>query len=264
MNAPVNSPSISPVAVLPAPRPGIAVLPGYSRSSAKSRVRWIASSNESPVPPSAAVQEAIAAAGAGANRYPSLAANELTAAIATRLGLASDQLLAGAGSLALLQLLLSCYAGPGDEVVYAWRSYEAYPILTGVTGATAVEIPLGPAAEHDLHAMAGAITNATRVVIVCSPNNPTGTVTGRGELLQFLELVPPRVLVVLDEAYREFTLPTDDNTDLLAAFPNLAILRTFSKAYGLAGLRVGYLATSPGIAAILRRAAPPFPVSRVA
>jgi len=264
MNAPINSPSLNPAALLPVPRPGIASLPGYSRSVAKSRVRWIASSNESPVPPSAAVQEAIATAGAGANRYPSLAADELVAAIAARLGLDTDRVLAGAGSLALLQLLLSCYAGPRDEVIYAWRSYEAYPILTRVTGATAVEIPLGPAGGHDLRAMAGAITDATRAVILCSPNNPTGTVLGRGELLRFLERVPPHVLVVLDEAYREFMLPAADNADLLAEFPNLAILRTFSKAYGLAGLRVGYLATSPGIAASLRRAAPPFPVSRVA
>ena len=248
----------------PVPRPGISSLPGYSRSAAKSRVRWIASSNESPVPPSPAVQAAIAAAGAGANRYPSLAGDELVAAVAARIGLDPGQVLAGAGSLALLQLLLSTYAGPGDEVVYAWRSYEAYPILTGVAGASAVEIPLAAGARHDLAAMAAAVTDATRAVIVCSPNNPTGTVVEHDELLRFLDRVPPHVLVVLDEAYREFTLPERDEVALLAGHPNLAILRTFSKAYGLAGLRAGYLATSERIAGSLRRAALPFPLSRVA
>ncbi|MFD1212088.1 histidinol-phosphate transaminase [Arthrobacter sp. GCM10027362] len=251
-------------AAAPQPRPGITSLPGYSRSAAKATVRWIASSNESPVPPSPAVLEAIAAAGKGANRYPSLAGDELVATVAARLGLDPGQMLAGAGSLALLQLLLSTYAGPGDEVIYAWRSYEAYPILVGAAGAAAVEIPLDAAARHDLDAMAAAVTEATRAVIVCSPNNPTGTVVDRGELVGFLHRVPPHVLVVLDEAYREFTLPGDEGVGLLADFPNLAILRTFSKAYGLAGLRAGYLAASADIAANLRRAALPFPVSRVA
>ncbi|MGW6172120.1 histidinol-phosphate transaminase [Arthrobacter sp. NPDC055138] len=252
------------VSAAPAPRPGIAALPGYSRSAGKSTARWIASSNESPVPPSPAVLAAIAAAGAAANRYPSLAGDDLVAAIAARLGLDPDQVLAGAGSLALLQLLLSTYTGPGDEVVYAWRSYEAYPILAGVAGAATVEIPLDAQARHDLDAMAAAIGPATRAVIVCSPNNPTGTTVTDAEMLQFLHQVPPHVLVILDEAYREFRLPEHDSVALLADFPNLAVLRTFSKAYGLAGLRAGYLAASEEITTMLRRAALPFPLSRVA
>lgn len=251
-------------AAAPVPRPGIAALPGYSRSAGKSTVRWIASSNESPVPPSPAVQAAIAAAGAAANRYPSLAGDELVGAVAARLGLGPGQVLAGAGSLALLQLLLSTYTGPGDEVIYAWRSYEAYPILTGVAGAEAVEVPLDAAARHDLDAMVAAITPGTRAVIVCSPNNPTGTTVTHAELLRFLHRVPPHVLVILDEAYREFCRPEHDAVALLAGFPNLAVLRTFSKAYGLAGLRAGYLAVSEELAGMLRRAAPPFPLSRVA
>ncbi|MCG2622489.1 histidinol-phosphate transaminase [Arthrobacter sp. I2-34] len=266
----MNVPAASPVPALappggtaPQPRPGIAALPSYSRSAAKSRVRWIASSNETPAPPSPAVQAAITAAGAGANRYPSLAGDQLVAAVAARLGLDAGQVVAGAGSLALLQLLLTVYTGPGDEVVYAWRSYEAYPILTGVAGATAVEIPLAPGARHDLPAMAAALTPAARAVIVCSPNNPTGTVVRHDDLLRFLQQVPPHVLVILDEAYREFARPEHDAAALLADHPNLVILRTFSKAYGLAGLRAGYLAASADIAGMLRRAAPPFPLSLV-
>ncbi|NMR31632.1 histidinol-phosphate transaminase [Crystallibacter degradans] len=248
----------------PSPRPGIATLPEYSRSQGKASVRWIASSNELPVPPSPAVQDAVAAAAADANRYPSLAGDNLVATVAGRLGLEPGQVVAGAGSLALLQLLLSTYAASGDEVIYAWRSYEAYPILVGVTGAAAVEVPLTGGSRHDLKSMAAAITTATRAVIVCSPNNPTGTTVDHEELMDFLDRVPAQVLVILDEAYREFSLPEHDSTHLLKRFANLAVLRTFSKAYGLAGLRAGYLAAGQDIAANLRRAAPPFPVSRVA
>ncbi|QTG81683.1 histidinol-phosphate transaminase [Arthrobacter crystallopoietes] len=248
----------------PSPRPGIAMLPGYSRSAGKASVRWIASSNELPVPPSRAVQDAVAAAAADANRYPSLAGDNLVAAVAGRLGLEPGQVVAGAGSLALLQLLLTTYTGSGDEVIYAWRSYEAYPILVGVTGAAAVEVPLTSATRHDLNSMAAAITTATRAVIVCSPNNPTGTTIDHEELMDFLNRVPAQVLVILDEAYREFSLTEHDSTHLLKKYANLAVLRTFSKAYGLAGLRAGYLAASQDIAANLRRAAPPFPLSRVA
>ena len=140
----------------------------------------------------------------------------------------------------------------------------AYPILAGVAGAAAVEVPLDASARHDLDAMAAAIGPATRAVIVCSPNNPTGTTVTDVEMLQFLHQVPPHVVVILDEAYREFCFPEHDAVTLLAGFPNLAVLRTFSKAYGLAGLRAGYLAASEEITTMLRRAALPFPLSRVA
>ncbi|MHC6219125.1 aminotransferase class I/II-fold pyridoxal phosphate-dependent enzyme [Arthrobacter sp. MMS24-S77] len=186
------------------------------------------------------------------------------AAIARRLGLADDQVVVGAGSLSLLQQLLTAYTGPGTEVVHAWRSYEAYPILVTVAGASSVRVALDAGFRHGLDAMADAITERTKAVIVCNPNNPTGTVIQHDELVRFLSQVPGNVLVVLDEAYREFTQPEEDEVALLAMFPNVVVLRTFSKAYGLAGARVGYLAAAPDIVGNLRRSAPPFGLSRVA
>ncbi|MBB6407022.1 histidinol-phosphate transaminase [Arthrobacter sp. AZCC_0090] len=248
----------------PAPRPEIAALPSYSRASGLGSVTWVASSNESSVPPSSAVQNAMAAATVGLNRYPSLFGDELVAAIARRLGLGDGQVLVGAGSLTLLQQLLTAYSGPGAEVVHAWRSYEAYPILVTVAGAASTRVALDAGLRHRLDAMADAITERTKVVIVCNPNNPTGTVIQHDELLRFLRRVPANVVVVLDEAYREFTQPEEDEVALLATFPNLVVLRTFSKAYGLAGARVGYLAAAPEIVGNLRRSAPPFGLSRVA
>ncbi|MCZ9883463.1 histidinol-phosphate transaminase [Arthrobacter sp. B2a2-09] len=248
----------------PVPRSEIAALPSYSRASGQGSVTWVASSNESSVPPSSAVRNAIAAAAAGLNRYPSLFGDELVAAIARRLGLADEQVMVGAGSLSLLQQLLTAYTGPGSEVVHAWRSYEAYPILVTVAGASSVRVALDAGLGHRLDAMAGAVTERTKAVIVCNPNNPTGTVIQHDELVRFLSQVPGNVLVVLDEAYREFTQPEEDEVALLAMFPNLVVLRTFSKAYGLAGARVGYLAAAPEIVGNLRRSAPPFGLSRVA
>lgn len=250
-------------AARPEPRPEIAALPRYSRASGLATVTWVASSNESSVPPSPAVQKAMAQAAAGVNRYPSLFGDELVAAIAEGLGLASEQLVVGAGSLSLLQQLLTAYTGPGTEVVHAWRSYEAYPILVGVAGASSVRVPLDAGQRQQLDAMAAAITERTKAILVCNPNNPTGTEVGRGELVRFLGKVPGHVLVVLDEAYREFTQPEQDEVALLDDFPNLVILRTFSKAYGLAGARAGYLAASPDIIGNIRASAPPFGLSRV-
>ncbi|WP_427015541.1 histidinol-phosphate transaminase [Pseudarthrobacter sp. P1] len=251
-------------AVRPVPRPEIASLPRYSRAAGLAGVTWVASSNESTVPPSPAVQSAIAAAGAGVNRYPSLFGDRLTAAIAGRLGVPAEQVLAGAGSLPLLAQTLGAYTGAGTDVVHAWRSYEAYPILVAVAGAQSVRVPLDDGARHDLDAMLAAVTEQTRVVIVCNPNNPTGTLRNHEDLVRFLERVPPHVLVVLDEAYREFTEPADDAVALLADFANLVVLRTFSKAYGLAGARAGYLIASPEVAGTIRSAAPPFGLSMVA
>ncbi len=206
----------------------------------------------------------MAASAAGLNRYPSLYGDELVDAIGRRLGLSDEQVTAGAGSLPLLQQLLTAYTGPGTEVVHAWRSYEAYPILIGVAGASSVGVALDSGHRHRLDAMAAAITERTKAVIVCNPNNPTGTTVTHDELLRFLSRVPRDVLVVLDEAYREFSQPERDETSLLPTFPNLVILRTFSKAYGLAGARAGYLTAAPEIIRNLRASAPPFGLSRVA
>jgi histidinol-phosphate aminotransferase len=150
--------------------------------------------------------------------------------------------------------------------LYAWRSFEAYPIITAVSGATSVQVPLVEYV-HDLGAMAGAITDRTRVIFVCNPNNPTGTAVGRDELVRFLHAVPDGVVVALDEAYREFVRDRDvpDGTTLFAEHPNVVVLRTFSKAYGLAGLRVGYaVAADPTIIAALHQTQVPFAVSSIA
>jgi len=161
--------------------------------------------------------------------------------------------------------LLHTVVGPGDEVVFGWRSFEAYPILTSVAGGTAVRVPLR---DHtlDLHAMTAAITARTRLVFVCNPNNPTSTAVGARALTDFADRVPRDVLIVVDEAYREYADPdlVPDGLALLGDRPNVVVLRTFSKAYGLAGLRVGYCVAPPGIAAHVRRTQVPFSVSALA
>ena len=158
---------------------------------------------------------------------------------------------------------------PGDEVVYAWRSFEAYPIVTTLVSARSVQVPLLPDGRHDLPAMARAVTDRTRVIFVCTPNNPTGPAVTAAELVEFLDMVPDDVLVVIDEAYFEFGLDESGVADLdgiavSRGRPNVMVLRTFSKAYGLAGLRVGYGVASPVVAAALRKCATPFGVSSVA
>ncbi|MFJ6418393.1 histidinol-phosphate transaminase [Paeniglutamicibacter sp. NPDC091659] len=248
----------------PEPRPLVGRLPGYSRSASAGTVRWVASSNESWMPPSPAAREAMADIVHRANRYPSLAGDRLVAALAERLGLSATQVAVGAGSLAMLGQILNAYAGPGDEVLYAWRSYEAYPILATLAGAECVEVPLDAAHRHDIGAMAAAVTDRTRVVLLCNPNNPTGTVLDVGEIRSFLDAVPGRVLVVLDEAYLEFSGGSGNTLQLLQDYPNLAILRTFSKAYGLAAVRAGYLLAHGDIVRSIRAVAPPFGLSAVA
>lgn len=178
----------------------------------------------------------------------------------------AEQLAAGTGSVAVLYHLLQAFCEPGDEVVYAWRSFEAYPIAVAVTGAVSVPVPLGPGARHDLDAMAEAVTERTKVVIVCSPNNPTGTAVRPAELEAFLDRVPRHVVVVLDEAYREFARPAHevDGVALQRDHPHLVAMRTFAKAYGLAGFRVGYLVADEVVAAATRACALPFGVSSVA
>lgn len=198
------------------------------------------SSNENPFPPIPEVLAAIA--GASINRYPDAAARALSERLAARFGVAAQEIHVGSGSVSILAALIQAAAAPGDEVVYAWRSFEAYPGLVTVAGATSVMVPNRPDHAHDLDAMAAAITDRTRVVIVCTPNNPTSTIVTADEFERFMAAVPPTVLVLLDEAYAEFVTDPDavDGTTLSGRYPNLVVLRTFSKAYGLAGLRIGY------------------------
>ncbi|MCI0687186.1 MAG: pyridoxal phosphate-dependent aminotransferase [Sporichthyaceae bacterium] len=224
------------------------------------------SSNENPFPPLPSVQTVIADAGSQANRYPDMFATALVARIASRFGVPESHVATGTGSVGVCQQIVQSTAGPGDEVVYAWRSFEAYPIIVQISGATAVRVPLTADERHDLDAMADALTDRTRLVFVCNPNNPTSTAVRRDELERFLDRVPIDVLVVLDEAYREFVRDPDvpDGLQLYRDRPNVCVLRTFSKAYGLAGLRVGFGVAHEPVADALRKTAVPFGVSGIA
>jgi histidinol-phosphate aminotransferase len=223
------------------------------------------SSNESPYDPLPSVEAVIADAGRYVNRYPDNAAAALTEAIADRFGVPPADVAVGCGSVGIAQQLLEAVGEPGAEVMYAWRSFEAYPYLTDLSGATSVRVPLRDYG-HDLPAMAAAITDRTRLIFVCTPNNPTGTAVRRGELTQFLDQVPADCLVVIDEAYVQYVRDPDvpDGLSLYAGRPNVAVLRTFSKAYGLAGLRVGYLIGHEPVAQAVRKTMLPFTVNSLA
>ncbi|ROR72711.1 histidinol-phosphate transaminase [Bogoriella caseilytica] len=250
------------------PRPEIAGLPAYVPGQRPEPGRRIfkLSSNEVALPPLPAVMAAIADAAGDANRYPDMYATALTEALAAHVGVGADQIVAGNGSVAVLSHVLTAVCRPGDEVVIPWRSFEAYPIVLSVAGAQAVPVPLDAEGRHDLARMADAVTERTRAVMLCTPNNPTGPALTHREVRDFLAAVPPQVLVVLDEAYLEFVRNDDpvDGVALAAAHQNLVLLRTFSKAYGLAGLRVGYAVASPALAGAVRSASTPFGVNAAA
>ena len=229
----------------------------YSQGKQAAAEAFKLSSNENPFPPLPAVLEALAAINTTINRYPDGAALPLRSALASRHGVDVSQIQVGAGSISILTQLLSAAAAPGDEVVFSWRSFEAYPGLVTVTGATAVPVPNRADHGHDIPAMIAAVTERTRALIVCTPNNPTGVTVTRAEFDQLLAGVPKDLLVLLDEAYFEFVTEDDrlDGATLLEAHPNLVVLRTFSKAWGLAGLRIGYAVGAAPILAAARAAA---------
>ncbi|GAA4162304.1 histidinol-phosphate transaminase [Gryllotalpicola daejeonensis] len=245
-------------------RPEIAALTAYSQGRSPSADGFKLSSNENPYPALPGVLEA-AAARVEINRYPDGAAVALRTELADRYGVEFGEVIVGAGSSSLLQQLFLAAAAPGDEIVYAWRSFEAYPSFVTITGATSVRVPLTDTLEHDLDALAAAVTERTRVVVVCSPNNPTGPAVPGTAFESFMAAVPSDVLVVLDEAYREFVTDPGavDGQDYLGRYPNLVITRTFSKAYGLAGLRVGYAIGPERLLAAARATAIPFAVTEL-
>jgi len=224
------------------------------------------SSNEVAHPPLPAAVAAMAEAATTANRYPDMGATDLVHAIAKHLKLRPEQVAVGCGSSALCQQLVQITCKTGDEVVFPWRSFEAYPIFARVAGATPRSVPLTADHRVDLPALAAAITPATRLVFVCNPNNPTGTTITKREFEEFMAVVPPTTLVALDEAYFEFvrTQDTPMGTEVVVKHENVVALRTFSKAYGLAGVRVGYAFGNPAIIAALNKVAIPFGVSAVA
>lgn len=247
-------------------RPTLDGIPTYKPGKPAGADAFKLSSNENPYPPLPGVLEAAVAAAGSFNRYPDMAATALTEELAGRFGVPAEHIATGTGSVSVAQSLVLSTAGPGDEVIFAWRSFEAYPIITQVAGATPVPVPLTAGEEHDLDAMLAAITPRTRLIFVCNPNNPTGAAIHREELVRFLDAVPGDVLVVLDEAYREFIRDeaVPDGVELYRDRPNVCVLRTFSKAYGLAGLRVGFAIAHEPVATALRKTAIPFGVSQLA
>jgi histidinol-phosphate aminotransferase len=254
----------------PSPRENVgkipAYVPGKPPTAQPGLTSYKLSSNENPYPPLPGVVEAATAVVEQMNRYPDMGAVALYDALAARFGVPTANLSTATGSVALIYQILQAFCDPGDEVVYAWRSFEAYPIAVTAAAATSVQVPVTATGEHDLDAMAAAVTDRTKVVIVCTPNNPTGPMVTHAELERFLDTVPTRVLVVIDEAYVEFV--TDEEAprslELYRDRPNVMVLRTFSKAYGLAGLRIGYAVAHPPVASALRKTATPFGVNSIA
>lgn len=255
------------------PRPVVDLLPRYAAGKppvpVEGLVSYKLSSNENPLPPIPAVQQAIAGR-TDFNRYPDPLSSKLRGALADFLGVPAEDIVTGAGSLGALNQLLATFAGQNDdgkadEVIYAWRSFEAYPISVGLAGAESVQVPLTAEGRHDLEAMAVAVTARTRMILLCTPNNPTGPILTTAETERFLKTVPSDVVVVIDEAYQEFVRADDavDGIEMYRKHPNVVVLRTFSKAHGLAGLRVGYSVSQPELTQHLRVTATPFAVSQI-
>ena len=254
----------------PKPRSVIEDLPTYKAGRSAAPVAGLIpyklSSNELPFSPPDELLSVIAEAGSQASRYPDPFVSQLTSALADSLGIGSDMLALGTGGVGVCQQIVQAFCDAGDEVIYPWRSFEAYPIICGIAGATSVPVPLDALGKHDLGSMREAVTERTRIIFVCSPNNPTGQVVELQEFVDFMNGIPSDVLVVLDEAYIEFNLNTrvPNSLELLKQYGNLGILRTFSKAFGLAGLRVGYFIAQPAVIDAVRKTAVPFGVSIIA
>ena len=253
--------------ILPRIRPEIAALAPYRQGKQAGPDAFKLSSNENPFDPLPSVLEALAHT-TPINRYPDASATRLRERLAARYGVELDQVHVASGSVAILYQLVQAAASVGDEVVYAWRSFEAYPGLPLVAGATGVQVPLTADARHDLDAMADAVTDRTRAVLLCTPNNPTGPIITSDEFAAFVAKVPGDVLIILDEAYAEF-VTAEGAVDGLAErvferHPNAVVLRTFSKAYGLAGLRVGYAIGQAGVLDAARATGIPLSVTAAA
>jgi histidinol-phosphate aminotransferase len=242
-----------------------AYVPGRPANAASGLVPVKLSSNENPYAPLPSVLEAAIATLQDANRYPDPQATELVHTLAGLCGVAPDNIAVGPGSVALLQQLAQVTSSVGDEVLFAWRSFEAYPLVTVLNGATPVPVPLNNHEEHDLEEMARRISDRTSLILLCTPNNPTGAALTTAAFHRFMRSVPASVLVVIDEAYAEFVRGSHflDGLREWHAYPNVAVLRTFSKAYGLAGLRLGHVIGHPELISGLRRSTVPFAVPSV-
>jgi histidinol-phosphate aminotransferase len=225
----------------------------------------VLASNESPYGLLPSVESTIAGITAGVSRYPDMTSSRLIEAIAAHHAVTPDRVAVGAGSVEVVGQIAAAVVDAGDEVVFGWRAFEAYPIITAVVGGTAVKVPLRDAV-HDLEAMVAAVTDRTRLVLVCNANNPTGTAVGAAELTGLVDQTPDNVLVVIDEAYHHYADPAvvPDALELFGDRPNVVVTRTFSKAYALAGLRVGYCVGAPDVIGATRKTQVPFSVSGLA
>jgi histidinol-phosphate aminotransferase len=252
------------VAGMPAYRPGKGIKQAEAEHGITDAIKL--ASNENPAPTVDPIVAAIQAAATGLNRYADHRATELRSAIAASLGVNPDQVTVGAGSSGLLQQLCMTYIDPGDEVVYPWRSFEVYPVFTALMAGVPVPVPLDADLGFDIDALVAAITPRTKLMFLATPNNPIGNATTVVELRSLLERVRPDVVVCIDEAYREFLDPGfgDPMTELLPDFPNAVVTRTFSKAHGLAGARVGYAIGDARLIAAIDRTLLPFAVSALA
>ncbi len=221
------------------------------------------SSNESPWTPPQSITNAIEKACQNLNRYPDFYKEILTEKLADYYNLAREQIAIDNGSGTLLQNFVRIVANQGDEVIFGTPSFAAYEIDVLLAGAQPIKIPLDQTFTYDLKAIEAALTKKTRLIFICNPNNPTGSFLTTAKLAAFLEAIPPDILVVIDEAYHEFVTEEDQNESLklLAAFDNVALLRTFSKAFGLAGMRIGYALTKPDIVDALNKTVAEFSVS---
>ncbi|MCU1498957.1 MAG: pat, partial [Acidimicrobiales bacterium] len=247
------------IADLPVYRPGRSARAAMSDHGLPSAVKL--ASNELPLAPLPSVASAIEVAVGAGNRYPDHFATELRAALAHRLGVGSERVAVGCGSGGLLQQLALAFAGPGDEIAFGWPSFEVYPLLAGQTGASSVAAP-SRGQSLDADAIVAALTERTRLVLLAVPNNPTGTAMRAGELRAVADALPPGCLLVVDEAYREFAGPdVPDALALLGHRPDVAVLRTFSKAHGLAALRVGYLVAHPEVVTAVDKVLVPLAVN---
>ncbi len=249
---------------LPAYRPGKGAAQAEAEHGITNAIKL--ASNENPDPPLDAIVAAVAEAAAGANRYADHRASALRERIGGWLGVDATSVTVGAGSVGLLQQLFLTFVDAGDEVVYPWRSFEVYPVYTKLMGGVEVTTPLTADHAFDLDALAAAVSPSTRMLILATPNNPTGTALRTSEIRSLLEHVDPRTVVVIDEAYREFLDPSfgDPVQELAPDFPNVVVTRTFSKAHGLAGLRVGYAIGHPDVIASIDKTLFPFAVNGLA
>lgn len=252
------------VADLPAYRPGKGTKQAEAEHGITNAIKL--ASNENPAPPHDAIVAAITEAARGANRYADHRATAVREALAAKLGVGSDHVTVGNGTVGLLQQLCLGYVDAGDEVVYPWRSFEVYPVYTQLAGGVAVTVPLAADLGYDIDGLVAAVTDRTKLMFLATPNNPIGMAMTTPELRSVLERIPDDVIVCIDEAYREFLDPGfgDPVADLLPSFPNAVVTRTMSKAHGLAGVRVGYAIGHPDVITTIDKTLVPFAVNALA